>query len=114
VIAGIVVAALGIETTIHEAPRWEPIGWFAASALGGGVGLYLASTGFLWRRASGEWALVRFAGATLAVLLVPALALVPAVVALALEFVVVAAVAATEQILGRRGERAAGAARPAT
>jgi low temperature requirement protein LtrA len=104
VIAGIVIAALGIETTMHDAPTWQPIGWFAACALGGGVGLYLASTGFLWRRASGEWALIRFAGATLAVLLVPALAFVPALVALAIEFVVIAAVAIVEQLLGSRGK----------
>jgi low temperature requirement protein LtrA len=108
VIAGIVVAALGIETTTHDAPEWRAIGWFAACALGGGIGLYLASTGFLWRRASGEWALIRMGGAALAVLLVPALAFLPAVLALAVAFVVVAGVAATEQVLGRH--RRSGAA----
>jgi low temperature requirement protein LtrA len=104
VIAGIVIAALGIETTMREAPGWHAIGWFAACALGGGAGLYLASTGFLWRRASGEWALIRFGGATLAVVLIPAFAFLPAVVALAVAFVVIAAVAAAEQLLGSRGK----------
>jgi low temperature requirement protein LtrA len=103
-IAGIVIVALGIETTMHEVTGWHALGWFAACALGGGVGLYLAGTGFVWRRVSGEWALIRFAGATLAVLLVPALAFVPAVVALAIAFVVVVAVAVVEQLLGRRGK----------
>lgn len=103
-ITGIVIAALGIETTMHEAPGWHAIGWFAACGLGGGVGLYLAATAFLWRRASGEWALIRFAGASLAVLLVPALAFLPAVPALLVEFFVIAAVAAVEQVFGRRAE----------
>jgi low temperature requirement protein LtrA len=111
-IAGIVIVALGIETTMHEVAGWHAIGWFAACGLGGGVALYLAGTGFVWRRVSGEWALVRFAGATLAVLLIPALALAPAVVALALEFVLIVVVAVAEQVLGRRGKllalRAAG------
>jgi hypothetical protein len=91
-----VIAALGIETTMHEAPGWHAIGWFAACGLGGGVALSLASTAFLWRRASGEWALIRFGGATLALVLLPALAFLPAVVALAVEFVVIVAVAAVE------------------
>lgn len=111
VIVGIVIAALGIETTMHEAPGWHAIGWFPACGLGGGVALYLASTAFLWRRASGEWALIRFAGATLALVLVPALAFVPAVVALGVEFLVIVAVAGVEQVLGQRGKRVALAAR---
>jgi len=99
-----VIAALGVETTMHEAPGWHAIGWFAACGLGGGVALSLASTAFLWRRASGEWALIRFGGATLALVLLPALAFLPAVVALAVEFVVIVAVAAVEQVLGQRGK----------
>jgi low temperature requirement protein LtrA len=111
VITGIVIAALGIETTMHAAPGWRAVGWFPACGLGGGVALYLASTAFLWRRASGEWALIRFAGATLALVLVPALAFLPAVVALAVEFVVIVAVAAVEQVLGQRGKLVALASR---
>jgi low temperature requirement protein LtrA len=104
IITGVVVAALGIELTMHRAPGWHPVGWLAAAGLGAGVGVYLAATGFLWRRASGEWALIRFAGALIAALLIPAMAFAPAVVALALELVLLVAVAAVEQVLGRRGK----------
>jgi len=103
-IAGIVIAALGIETTMAEVADAAASGWFPAIALGGGVSLYLAGTGLVWRRVSGEWAVLRFAAATLALVLIPALAFVPALLALALVLLVVLALAVAEQLLGPRAK----------
>ena len=66
--------------------------------------MYLAGTAFIWRRVSGEWALIRFAGATLCLLLIPVLAILPALVALAIIAVVVGAVVGTEQFFGSRAK----------
>jgi low temperature requirement protein LtrA len=99
-VAGVVLAALGVEQAMHAIEGLHPLELFGACALGGGVGLYLAGTGFIWRRVVGEWALVRLAGATLSVLLIPVLALIPAVIGLGVVALVVAAVLTAEQLLG--------------
>ena len=101
-IAGIVIAALGIETALGHVAGFGAPGLFSAFALGGGVALYLAGTGFLWLRVSGEWSLPRFAAAVLLLALIPVLAVVPALVALGLVFLIVLAVAVTEGALGQR------------
>lgn len=103
-IAGIVIAALGIETTVGHVADAIPPGLYSAAALGGGAALYIAGTGFIWRRVSGEWALLRFAAATLLLLVIPVLALVPALVSLALVFVIVVALAVAEELLGQRAK----------
>ena len=113
-IAGIVIAALGIETTVgHVADSVAP-GLFSAFALGGGVALYLAGTGFIWLRVSGEWSIPRFAAAALLLLLIPVLAIVPALVALGLVFLIVAALAVSEGLLGERAKLRAGPASTAS
>jgi low temperature requirement protein LtrA len=71
VVAGIILTATGIETTMHEITSPEPLGWFGAAALAGGVSLYQAATVFFWRRMTGTWLVVR---------LVVAAALLPGVV----------------------------------
>jgi low temperature requirement protein LtrA len=103
-VAGIVIAALGIEQAMHSIEGLHALELFGAFALGGGVALYIAGTGFIWRRASGEWALIRFGGATLCVLLIPVLALLPAIVALAAVAVIVAVIVGTEQFFGGRAK----------
>ena len=100
-IAGIVIAALGIETTVAHVADGAPPSLFSACALAGGVALYLAGTGIIWLRVSGEWSLLRFGAATLLVGAIPLLVLVPALVGLAAVFVVVLALAAGEQLLGQ-------------
>jgi low temperature requirement protein LtrA len=109
-VAGIVLAALGIEQAMHAIEGLHALELFGAFALGGGVAMYLAGTGFIWRRASGEWALIRFGGATVCVLLIPVLALLPAIVALGVAAVVVAAVVGAEQFFGSRAKLARRAA----
>ena len=104
-VAGIVVAALGIEQAMHAIEEPYALGLFAAIALGGGTALYIAGTAFIWRRVSGEWALIRFAGATACVALVPLLAIVPAAGSLAIAAILVALVVVVEQLLGGRTKR---------
>ena len=103
-IAGIVIVAVGIETSVGHVADAVPPGLFSAVALGGGAALYLATTGFTWVRVSGEWALLRFVAATLLVIAIPLLAVVPAVVALAIVFVIVVGLAVAEGILGQRAK----------
>lgn len=59
VVLGIILTATGIETTMHEITSPEPLGWFGAAALAGGVSLYQAATVFFWHRMTGTWLVVR-------------------------------------------------------
>ena len=99
-----VVAALGVEQAMHDVEALHPLGLFGAFALSGGVAMYIAGTAFIWRRVAGEWALIRFGGATLCMLLIPVLAVAPAIVSLGIVAVVVAAVVGTEQFFGARAK----------
>lgn len=103
-VAGVVLAALGVEQAMHLIEHLHPLELFGAFALGGGVAMYVAGTAFIWRRVSGEWALIRFGGATLCVLLIPVLALLPSIAALATVAVVVGAVVGAEQFFGARAK----------
>jgi len=103
-VAGVVIAALGIEQAMHAIEGLHALELFGAFALGGGVALYIAGTAFIWRRVSGEWALIRFGGATLCVVLIPVLAILPAVVGLGVVALIVAAIVATEQFFGGRAK----------
>jgi low temperature requirement protein LtrA len=84
IVAGIVLAALGLEDATAHVADGAPFGLFGAAALGGGVSLFLAGTGFFARRVIGGWRPVRFAGATVLLAAVPVLALVRPIVALLL------------------------------
>ena len=88
-IAGIVVSALGVKEVLGHADSADPLGWFGAAALAGGTSLYLAGHGFFWHRISGHWNYWRLGAATLLVLLMPWVALLPPLVALGLVVVVV-------------------------
>lgn len=103
-VAGIVLAALGVEQAMHYIEELHILELFGAFAIGGGVALYIAGTGFIWRRVAGEWALIRFAGATLCVLLIPVLAVLPAIVGLGIVALVVGLVVAAEQFVGSRAK----------
>jgi low temperature requirement protein LtrA len=103
-IAGIVIAALGVETTMRHVTGFAAPGLFPAFALASGVALYLAGTGFIWLRVSKEWSLPRFAAGLLLLVLIPALAIVPALVALGLVLLIVVALAVTEGLLGQRAK----------
>jgi low temperature requirement protein LtrA len=103
-VAGIVITALGVEQAMHAIEDLHALEPFGAFALGGGVALYIAGTAFIWRRASGEWALIRLGGGTLSVLLIPVLAVLPAIVGLAVMAVVVGAIVGVEQFFGTRAK----------
>jgi low temperature requirement protein LtrA len=103
-VAGVVIAALGLEQAMHAIEGLHPLELFGAFALGGGVAMYLAGTGFIWRRVSGEWALIRFGGATLCVLLIPVLAVLPAIVGIGVVALVIAAIVGAEQYFGSRAK----------
>ena len=104
VIAGIVITALGIETSVGHVADSVPSGLFSAWALAGGTALYLAATGFIWLRVSGEWSLPRFAAGAVLLLSIPLLAVVPALVALGIVIVLVVAPAVAEGLLGQRAK----------
>jgi len=80
VIAGVILTALGIETTMTHIGDPEPLGWFGASALAGGISLYQAATVFIWFRMTGRWLVARLVASTL---LLPGVALAAALPAMA-------------------------------
>ncbi|MGD8165642.1 low temperature requirement protein A [Herbiconiux sp. P16] len=82
-VSGIVLAALGLEVAMAHIDQAEPFGLFGAAALGGGVACFLSGSAFFARRLLGQWNRVRLAFATLLVLAVPGIALLPPVAALA-------------------------------
>jgi low temperature requirement protein LtrA len=80
VIAGVILTALGIETTMTHIADPEPLGWFGACALAGGVALYQSATVFFWFRMTGRWLVARLVASTL---LLPGVALAAALPAMA-------------------------------
>jgi low temperature requirement protein LtrA len=82
-VAGIVLAALGVEVAMAHISDTEEFGLFGVGTLGGGVACYLAGTGLFARRVIGHWEILRIGAATLLVLAVPLLALLTPVAALA-------------------------------
>lgn len=73
-VAGIVLAALGLEEATAHVATSEPFGPLGAAALGGGTACYLAGTAFFARRVIGEWRYVRLLGASALLASIPLLA----------------------------------------
>jgi low temperature requirement protein LtrA len=96
-IAGIVISAVGVEDAIAHAEEAAPLGLFGATALLGGVSLYLAGHGFFWRRMSGRWHVWQFGAATLLLALIPLATVLPALVCLGLVVAVVISNAALQR-----------------
>jgi hypothetical protein len=67
---------------MHKINSFEPLGWFGAAALVGGVSLYQASTVFFWRRMTSTWLVVRLAVSTALLPCVIVAALIPPLAAL--------------------------------
>ncbi|MCG2802368.1 MAG: low temperature requirement protein A, partial [Cellulomonas sp.] len=84
VVAGVVVAALGIETAMAHLGEPEALGGFAAGALGGGIACFLIGTALFARRMLGHWPAVRLGGALAQLVVIPVLATVRPMTALAL------------------------------
>ncbi len=81
-VAGIVLAALGLEEAIAQVADATAFGMFGAAALAGGTACYLAGTGLFARRVIGDWRVPRFVAAALLLGSTPILAMVPPLLAM--------------------------------
>jgi low temperature requirement protein LtrA len=98
-VAGIVLTALGIEDALAHVEEVEGFGMVGAFALFGGLALYLLGNASFWRRVGGGWKRWRLGTAVLFLVLVPAGAHVPPLVALITGTVITAALVAIETSL---------------
>ena len=83
IVAGIVVAALGIEGVLAHAEDGRPLGAFSAAALFGGVALYLAGYLLFKRRMDGVLSLPRLVAICVFLAALPAAVVLPPLVGLA-------------------------------
>jgi low temperature requirement protein LtrA len=103
IIAGIVVAALGVEDAMTHIGELKPFGAFSAGALLGGFSFYLLGHVVVWRRATGRWHLPRAGVAVAFFALWPAVAAVPPLLALGTAVAVLGALTAWELTYARYG-----------
>jgi low temperature requirement protein LtrA len=96
-VAGIVIAALGLEEALAHIEESEPLGLFGAGALGGGVACYLAGTVFFARRVIGGWRIPRLVASAVVLASVPLLAVLTPVGALAAVVTMLVAVLVLER-----------------
>jgi len=102
ILVGIIITALGIEVaTSHLGEIEHGIGWFGAIALAGGASLFLSGTGFFWRRLAGWWPWTRLGSGVILLAVIPVVALVPALGALAAVTALVIALLFAEELLDR-------------
>ena len=102
IVAGVILAALGVEDAMAHIAEAEPYGWFGASALAAGLAAFVAATAVFARLVEGRWPVVRVLGTLLLAASVAVLAVVPSMAALAIAVVLVAAVVAVEGAMRRR------------
>lgn len=103
VVAGIVLAALGVEGAMAHVGDGEPLGGFAGAALGGGLALFVAGTSLFARRMLGAWPVVRTGGALVLLAVVPVLGAVRPLAALGLVVLLLVALLVAEHAeAGRR------------
>jgi low temperature requirement protein LtrA len=110
IIAGIIVAAIGVEGVLAHAGDGEALGAFYAVPLYGGVALYLAGHSFFKRRVLGHTGRERPLAVAALLLTLPLAIVVPPVAALAGVVVILGALIAVESVRYadlRRGVRAA-------
>ena len=84
VVAGVVLAALGVEDAMAHIGDAEPFGWFGASALAAGLAAYVAATAVFARLVEAAWPVVRVVAAIVIAATVPLLAVVSPLWALVL------------------------------
>lgn len=102
IVAGIILAALGVEDAMAHITDSEPFGWFGAGALGSGLAVYLLGTVGFARVIGLPWPWIRLAAALAIAGSIPLLAVVTPMGALA---IVVAAVAVALGVEGARRDR---------
>jgi len=102
ILVGIIITALGIEVaTSHLTELERGIGLFGAIALCGGTSLFLAGTGFFWRRLAGWWPWTRLGSGVLLLAVIPLVAVLTPLVALAAVTGLVIALLVAEELLDR-------------
>lgn len=90
IVAGVILAALGVEEAMAHIGDPEPFGWFGASALASGLVAYLAGTALFARRVDLPWPVSRVVTAVVLGASVPLLAVVAAMWALVIVVAVIA------------------------
>lgn len=107
IIAGIIVAALGIEDAMKHVSDSRGLGWFGAIALASGIAAFAAGTA-LFAFLIGERApAFRITEAAVILVAIPLLASVPALAALLLVGAIMGIIAAAEATADRRRARSA-------
>lgn len=106
IIAGIIIAALGIEDAMKHISDSEPFGWFGAIALGGGIAAFAAGTILFSVLVGLRRPIMRGIEAVVLIAAIPMLAAVPALAALVIAVVLMAVIALIESRLHRRADRA--------
>lgn len=101
-IAGVVLAALGVEDAMAHIHEAEAFGWFGASALGGGLALYVGSTALIGRLFEAGTGGLRIAGIVVIAASIPLIAIVPPMAALAIGLVLLGLVAIGDAVGSRR------------
>ena len=101
VVAGVILAALGVEEAMAHIGDPEPFGWFGASALASGLVAYLAGTTLFARRVDLPWPVIRLVTAIVLGASVPLLAVVAAMWALVIAVAVLAAMLVIEGLRAR-------------
>jgi low temperature requirement protein LtrA len=90
IVAGVILAALGVEEAMAHIGDAEPFGWFGASALASGLTAYIVGTAFFGRLADLPWPVIRIVTALVLAASVPVLAAVAAMWALVIVLAVLA------------------------
>jgi low temperature requirement protein LtrA len=96
IVTGIILFALGVETTLEHIDNPTRFGWFGAIHLLGGTALYLIGHALFWRRLSGRWKKSRLVTSSILAALIPVGAFIPPLAAMALVFAVCCALVAYE------------------
>jgi low temperature requirement protein LtrA len=107
-IAGIIIAALGVELAMEHVAEPEPLGAFGGFALGVGVAVYLMTTFFFWWRVTGRRAWPRLASAVLFFAVSPLLSAIPGLAALVVAGTALAIVIVVERLAFRESRRPLG------
>ena len=96
IVAGIVLAALGVEGVLAHADETKALGGFSAAALFGGVALYLAGELVFKQRLHGTLSLPRLVATGVLLAALPAAAVLPPLVGLAGLVIILAALIVVE------------------
>ncbi|RNB48795.1 low temperature requirement protein A [Agromyces tardus] len=102
IVAGVILAALGVEDAMAHVGETEPFGGFGAAALASGLALYLLATAAFGRIVDLPWSRVRVGTAVALAASIPLLAVFAPMGALAVAVVVVAASLALEGVVQAR------------